>query len=155
MLLVNMSSKQFSLDTGKSWKRRNYLFILISLSVSLLISVSVYTLAYALNSTIFVRVDINKSNANNVTASIYNGRIYNEKTQLIDSNLENKPYLFKFDVKHVPVSSKEEIENADEDEDVEFRVCAFIDKYKNNYTQTACKNIVVDDTIENITLTVR
>jgi len=103
---------------------------LISLSVSLLISVSVYTLAYALNSTIFVRVDINKSNANNVTASIYNGRTNNEKTQVIDSNLENKPYLFKFDVKNVPVSSKEEIENADEDEDVRFRVCAFTDKYK-------------------------
>ena len=136
-------------------KNRNYLFTLISLSVSLLISVSVYTLAYALNSTVFVRVDNNESKANNVTASMYNGRIYNEKTETIDNNLQNKSYLFKFYVTNVPISSKVEVENTDEDEDVEFRICAFIDKYKNNYTQTACKNIVVDDTIENITLTVR
>ena len=81
--------------------------------------------------------------------------MYNETTQVIDSNLQNKSYLFTFDVKNVPISSKEEIENADEDEDVEFRVCAYIDKYKNNYTQTACKNIVVDDTIENITLSIK
>ena len=125
-----MSSKQFSLYWEILRKNRNYLFILISLSVSLLISVSVYTLAYALNSSIFVKVNINESDAHNVTASIYNGRTNNEKTQVIDSNLENKPYLFKFDVKNVPVSSKEEIENADEDEDVRFRVCAFTGKYK-------------------------
>lgn len=81
--------------------------------------------------------------------------MYNEKTQIIDSNLQIKSYLFKFDVKNVPISSKEEIGNADEDEEVEFRVCAFIDKYKNNYSQTACKNIVVDDTIENITFSIR
>jgi len=130
---------------------RNRLLILISLSGSLLTSVGVSTIAYALDSTIFVKADIKESNANNVTASIYNGRMYNETTQVIDSNLQNKSYLFTFDVKNVPISSKEEIENADEDEDVEFRVCAYIDKYKNNYTQTACKNIVVDDTKENIT----
>jgi hypothetical protein len=58
--------------------------------------------------------------------------MYNEKTQIIDSNLQNKSYLFKFDVKSVLVSSKEEKENVDEDEDVEFRVCALVDKNKNN-----------------------
>ena len=116
-----MSSKQFSLYWKLLKKSSNYL-ILISLSVSVLASVSVSTLADTLNSTIYVKVDINESDANNVTASIYNGRIYNETTQIIDSNLENKSYLFKFDVKNVPISSKEEIENADEDEDVEFRV---------------------------------
>ncbi|HZO10683.1 MAG TPA: hypothetical protein VFB48_01075 [Nitrososphaeraceae archaeon] len=149
-----MSSKQFSLYWKLLKKSSNYL-ILISLSVSVLASVSVSTLADTLNSTIYVKVDINESDANNVTASIYNGRIYNETTQIIDSNLENKSYLFKFDVKNVPISSKEEIENADEDEDVEFRVCTFMDKYKNNYTQTACKNIVVDDTKENITFSIK
>jgi hypothetical protein len=121
----------------------------------LLTSGSVSTLAYSLNSTIFVKVDIKELNANNVTVSIYNGRMYNEKTQIIGSNLENKSYLFKFDVKNVPISSKEEIENADEDEDVEFRVCTFIDKYMNNYKQTDCKNIVVDDTKENITISIK
>lgn len=43
----------------------------------------------------------------------------------------------------------------DEDEDVEFKVCTFIDKYKNNYTQTDCKNIVADDTKENITFSIK
>lgn len=127
----------------------------VSLSVSFLTFGIFSTLAYALDSTIFVRVGINESDVNNVTASIYNGPIYNEKTQVIDSNLQNKLYLFKFDVSNVPISSKEEIENADEDEDAEFRVCAFTDKYKNNYTQTDCKNIVVDDTIENITFSIK
>lgn len=150
-----MSSKQFSLYWKLLKKSSNYLFILISLSVSVLASVSVSILADTLNSTIYVKVDINESDANNVTASIYNGRIYNETTQIIDSNLENKSYLFKFDVKNVPISSKEEIENADEDEDVEFRVCALVDKNKNNYEQETCKNIVVDDKNENITLYVK
>lgn len=124
----------------------------MSLSALTLASISICTLTYALDSTIFVKVDIKDSNANNVTASIYNGRMYNETTKVIDSNLENKSYIFKFDVKDVPVSSKEEIENADEDEDVEFKVCAYLDKYKKNYTPTGCKNIVVDETTENITL---
>ena len=43
----------------------------------------------------------------------------------------------------------------DEDEDVEFRVCAFIDKYRNNSTPKDCENIVVDDTKENITLSIK
>ena len=128
---------------------------MIPISVSLLTSVSVSTLVYALDSTIFLRVHLKNVDSNNVTASIYDGRMYNEKTKSIDSNLQNKSYLFKFDVKNVPVSSKAEIENADEDEDVEFRVCAFVDKNKNNYEQKTCKNIVVDDKKENITLDVK
>jgi hypothetical protein len=110
---------------------------------------------YALDSTIFLRVHLKDVDSNSVTASIYDGRMYNEKTEIIDPNLQNKSFLFKFDVKDVPVSSKEEKENADEDEDVEFRVCAFVDKNKNNYEQKTCKNIVVDDKKENITLDVK
>lgn len=147
-----MSNKEFSLYWRLLKKSSNYL-ILISLSVSVLSSVTVSTLADTLNSTIFVKVDIKETDANNVTASIYNG--HNNKTQVIDSNLGNKSYLFKFDVTNVPISSEEEIENADEDEDVEFRVCASIDKYKNNSTPKDCENIVVDDTKENITLSIK
>lgn len=82
---------------------------------------------------------------------MYDGRIYSEKTENIDSNVQNKSYLFIFDVKNVPVSSKEEKENEDEDEDAEFRICALLDKNKNYNQQVTCKNIIVDDTRENVT----
>lgn len=80
---------------------------------------------------------------------MYDGRIYSEKTENTDSNMQNKSYLFIFDVKDVPVSSKEEREN--EDEDAEFRICVVLDKNKNYSQQVTCKNIIIDNTIENVT----
>ena len=132
-----------------------YHLILVPISVTLLTALSLLTFVIALSSTIFVRVDVRDIDPNNVTTSIYDGRMRSEKTEIIDSNLQNKSYLFKFDVTNIPISSKEEIENADEDEDAEFRVCAFVDKNKNNYEQVVCTNILVTDIKENITLDFR
>ena len=72
-----------------------------------------------------------------------------------NSNIQNKSYLFEFDVKNVPLGSKEDKENADEDDDSEFRVCAFVDKSKKNYKKVVCENIIVNSPKENLTLMVK
>lgn len=97
------------------------------ISFRLITSISLSTFLHALNSTIFVGVHIKNIDSNNVTASIYDGWLYNEKIENADTDVQNKSHLFIFDVKYVPVSSKEEKENEDEDEDAEFRICALLD----------------------------
>ena len=72
-----------------------------------------------------------------------------------NSNIQNKSYLFAFDVKNVPLRSKEDKENTDEDDDSEFRVCAFVDKSKKNYKKVVCENIIVNSPKENLTLMVK
>lgn len=129
-----------------------YHLILLSISVTLLTALSFLTFVFALNSTIFVDVDVRGIDPNNVTTSIYDGQTRSEKTQLINPDSQNNTYLFEFEVKNVPISTEEEKEHEDEDEGAEFRVCAFVDKNKNDYEQVACENIIVTDTKENITL---
>jgi hypothetical protein len=135
--------------------RMKYHLILVPISVTLLITLSFLTFVSALNSTIFVSVDVSGIDLNNVTTSIYDGQTRSEKTKLINHDAQNKTYFFEFDVKNVPESNEEERNYEDEDEDAEFRVCAFVDKNKNNYKQVVCDNILVTDRRENITLDFR
>ena len=132
-----------------------YHLILLPVLVTLLSAIGLSTIVFALNSTIFVSVDVIDIDPNNVTALIYDGKTRMEKTELVNPNSQNSIYLFKFEVKNVPESSDEEREHEDEDEDAEFRVCAFVDKNKNNYGKVICENILVADTKENVTLEFR
>ena len=132
-----------------------YYLILVSLSVTLLLTLSFLTFVSALNSTIFVSVDVSGIDPINVTTSIYDGQTRSEKTKLINPNAQNNTYFFEFDVKNVSESTEEERNYEDEDEDAEFRVCAYVDKNKNNYKQVVCENILVTDKRENITLDFR
>jgi hypothetical protein len=45
---------------------------------------------------------------------------------ITNSNVQNKSYLFEFDVKNAPLGMKEEKETIDEDDDSEFRVCVLV-----------------------------
>jgi len=131
--------------------------MLILISISLLVSTSLSQFVHSLNSTIFVKVNVKTQDSNNITASIYDGRLYNEKTENTDPKMQNKSYLFEFDVKNVPEISEEEKEYSDEDEGAEFRVCAIVDKSKSkNYQeQPVCDNVIINDSKENVTIEVR
>lgn len=121
-------------------------------SVFLLISVCPITFVHALNSTIFVGVHVKDADSYNLTASVYNGRTFAEKTEIVDSNRQNGSYLFEFDVKNVPESTNDERQYEDEDEDAEFRICALLDKGQDNNKRVSCKNTIINDTKENITI---
>lgn len=123
--------------------------------VTVLTGPSFLAFIFGLNSTILVSVDVTGEHPNNITTTVYDGKMRSEKTELISPNSQNDTYLFEFEVKNVSVSTEKERQYEDEDEDAEFRVCSFVDKNKNNYKKVVCENILVTDTIENITLDFR
>jgi hypothetical protein len=74
---------------------------------------------------------------------------------MTNSNIQNKSYLFEFDVKNVPLGSKEYKENTDEDDDSKLTLCALVDKSKKNYKKVVWENIIVISPKENLTLIVK